>query len=76
MNQKRELGKISKEQRAGGWDKWATDLVNPDFAAFAESCGGLGIRVTQKETLDDAMKKLLSHSGPGLLEIHSDVKLI
>ena len=71
-----ELGKISKEQRAGGWDKWATDLVNPDFAAFAESCGGLGIRVTQKETLDDAMKKLLSHSGPGLLEIHSDVKLI
>lgn len=24
-----ELGKITKEQRAGGWVKWQTDLVNP-----------------------------------------------
>ena len=60
-----ELGKISKEQRAGGWDKWATDLVNPDFASYAESCGALGIKVTQKEELDTAMEKLFNHPGPG-----------
>ena len=71
-----ELGKISKEQRAGGWDKWATDLVNPDFAAYAESCGGLGIKVSQKEDLDAAMTQLMDHSGPALLEIQADVKLI
>lgn len=71
-----ELGKISKEQRAGGWDKWATDLINPDFAAYAESCGGLGIKVDQKEALDQAMTQLMQHTGPGLLEIHADVKLI
>lgn len=71
-----ELGKITKEQRAGGWDKWATDLVNPDFAAYAESCGGLGIQVDKKEQLDQAMKDLFSYSGPGLLEVKTDVKLI
>ena len=71
-----ELGKITKEQRAGGWDKWATDLVNPDFAAFANGCGGLGLSVDKKEDLQAAMKKLLSHKGPGLLEIKTDTKLI
>lgn len=71
-----ELGKITKEQRAGGWDKWATDLVNPDFAAYAKSCGGLGIQVTKKEDLNTAMKTLFEHNGPGLLEVKTDVKLI
>ena len=71
-----ELGKITKEQRAGGWDKWATDLVNPDFAAYAESCGGLGIQVNKQEDLEEAMRQLLDHNGPGLLEVKADVKLI
>ena len=71
-----ELGKISKEQRAGGWDKWATDLVNPDFAKYAESCGALGIKVTRKEELDEAMTRLFNCKGPGLLEVSTDVKLI
>jgi len=71
-----ELGKISKEQRAGGWDKWATDLVNPDFAQYANSCGAMGIKVTQKDQLKDAMQKLFEHQGPGLIEITADVNLI
>ena len=71
-----ELGKISKEQRAGGWDKWATDLVNPDFAAYAESCGGLGIQVLDKGDLDKALLKILAHEGPALIEVKTDVKLI
>jgi thiamine pyrophosphate-dependent acetolactate synthase large subunit-like protein len=71
-----ELGKISKEQRAGGWDKWATDLVNPDFAQYAISCGAMGLKVIQKDQLKDAMQKLFKHQGPGLIEISADVKLI
>lgn len=71
-----ELGKIKKEQRAGGWDKWATDLVNPDFASYAECCGGLGISVTKKSELAAAMTKLMKHDGPGLLEVKTDTKLI
>ena len=44
-----ELGKISKEQRAGEWPVWETDLRNPNFAEYAELCGALGIRVASAE---------------------------
>jgi pyruvate oxidase len=71
-----ELGKISKEQRAGGWDKWATDLVNPNFAEYATGCGALGIKVTKREELETAMTNLFEHNGPGLIEVSTDVKLI
>ena len=71
-----ELGKISKEQRAGELDVWATSLHNPNFAQYAEGCGALGIRVTHQEYLPDAMKKILDHNGPALLEVISDVDLI
>ena len=40
-----ELGKISKEQRSGGFEVFATDLHNPDFSEFAKGCGALGLRV-------------------------------
>lgn len=71
-----ELGKISKEQRAGEFDVWQTSLVNPDFASYAQTCGALGIKVSQKDELDNAMKTLLAYNGPGVLEISADVNLI
>jgi thiamine pyrophosphate-dependent acetolactate synthase large subunit-like protein len=71
-----ELGKISKEQRAGQWDVWQTSLRNPSFANYAESCGALGIRVTNKEELDDALERGLAHDGPSLIEIMTDAELI
>lgn len=71
-----ELGKITKEQPAGGWDKWATDLVNPDFAAYAINCGGFGIKAAKNEELDSAFTQLFAHQGPALMEVEADVKLI
>lgn len=71
-----ELGKISKEQRAGEFDVWQTSLHNPNFSEFANSCGVLGIRVEKKEDLEDAMKKVLAHDGPAMLEVMTDPKLI
>lgn len=71
-----ELGKISKEQRAGEFDVWQTSLKNPNFAAYAESCGALGIRVTDRAELDAAMEKIFAHDGPACLEILTDVSLI
>jgi thiamine pyrophosphate-dependent acetolactate synthase large subunit-like protein/nitrite reductase/ring-hydroxylating ferredoxin subunit len=67
-----ELGKISKEQRTGGWDVWQTDLVNPDFAEFAENCGGLGVSVDSDDDLDDALETALDYDGPALVEIATD----
>lgn len=71
-----ELGKISKEQRAGNWDVWQTSLHNPDFSRFAENCGGLGIRVTERAALEAAFRRGLEHSGPSLVEVMTDPALI
>lgn len=71
-----ELGKISKEQRAGNWEVWQTSLHNPDFSAYAELCGALGIRVTKAEDLDAALEKALKHPGPALVEVMTDAELV
>ncbi|MGI9539385.1 MAG: thiamine pyrophosphate-dependent enzyme [Miltoncostaeaceae bacterium] len=71
-----ELGKITKEQRAGEWDVWETDLHNPDFAAYAELCGAKGIRVTRADELDDAIERALAHRGPSMVEVVADPELI
>ena len=71
-----ELGKISKEQRAGEWPVWQTDLHNPSFAAYAKLCGGKGIHVTKEEQIEAALKDALAHSGPALVEIITDADLI
>ena len=62
-----ELGKISKEQRAGRWEVWQTSLVNPDFAAYAELCGALGLKVDRPEDLDEVLARALAHPGPALV---------
>ena len=71
-----ELGKISKEQRSGEWPVWQTDLTNPNFAEFAQSCGGMGIRVTEKSELESAIKKAIAHNGPALVEVMTDAELV
>jgi thiamine pyrophosphate-dependent acetolactate synthase large subunit-like protein len=71
-----ELGKISKEQRAGEFEVWQTSLVNPDFAAFATSCGAWAKKVSNDEDVDAALVELFSQSGPAVLEVVTDVNLI
>ena len=71
-----QLGKISKEQRAGEWQVWQTSLHNPGFAAYAKLCGGFGRKVTAVDQLDDALREALDHDGPALVEIISDGELI
>ncbi len=71
-----QLGKISKEQRAGEWDVWQTALHNPDFSEYARICGALGIRVTDRAELDEAFSRALAHDGPALVEIMCDAELV
>ncbi len=71
-----ELGKISKEQRAGEWPVWETALHNPSFAAFAKLCGGHGKKVTKPEDLKEAITTALAHDGPSLIEIITDAELV
>lgn len=71
-----ELGKISKEQRAGEFDVWKTSLSNPNFSEYAVSCGAWGKRVEKESDLHAAMQELFEQDGPGVLEIMTDVNLI
>ncbi len=71
-----ELGKISKEQRAGEWPVWETDLHNPSFAAFAKLCGGRGVKVTETQALKTAISEALERPGPALVEIITDAELV
>ncbi len=71
-----ELGKISKEQRAGEFDVWKTSLSNPNFSEFARSCGAWGKRISKQEALKEGMQQLFAQEGPAVLEVLTDVNLI
>ncbi len=71
-----QLGKISKEQKAGNWHVWQTSLHNPSFAAYAEICGAHGIRVRDKDELDSALEQALAHDGPSVVEVVADAELV
>ncbi len=71
-----ELGKITKEQRAGDWEVWQTSLHNPSFAEYAKLAGAKGLRVDEGSQLDDALAEAIDHGGPSLVEIRSDPELI
>jgi thiamine pyrophosphate-dependent acetolactate synthase large subunit-like protein len=70
------LGKITKEQRAGKWPVWQTSLVNPSFALYADLCGGKGYRVERADQLDGVLAEALTYKGPTLVEVITDPELI
>jgi pyruvate oxidase len=71
-----ELGKISKEQKAGEWPVWQTSLHNPNFSSYAKLCGGFGVRVKTADDLEGAIQNALNFNGPAIVEIMSDAELI
>ncbi|NNF10064.1 MAG: Rieske 2Fe-2S domain-containing protein [Acidimicrobiia bacterium] len=65
-----ELGKISREQIGAYRPVWQTSLVNPNFATFADNCGGVGFRVEDPADLEDALTAALAVTGkPSLVEV-------
>ncbi len=71
-----QLGKITKEQRAGEFQVWETGLRNPSFAMFAKQCGGHGAKVTAAAGLDQAIAEALACKGPALVEVMTDAELV
>jgi thiamine pyrophosphate-dependent acetolactate synthase large subunit-like protein len=47
-------------------------LRNPDFAMFAEACGGRGFRVTRPEMLRGVVAEALAASGPVIVDVAVD----
>ena len=64
------LGQILWEQMVLGYPEHGVRFGTPmDFAPFAESCGGLGIRVEKPGDVEPAIRDALAHAGPALVDV-------
>jgi pyruvate dehydrogenase (quinone) len=63
------LGFVSLEMKAAGFLDTGVDLRNPDFAAMACAMGVFARRVEDPGELPDAMREILGHDGPALLDV-------
>jgi pyruvate dehydrogenase (quinone) len=63
------LGFVALEMKAAGFVDTGVDLENPDFAAMARAMGLFARRVEDPGELPSAMKEMLSHNGPALLDV-------
>jgi pyruvate oxidase len=67
-----QLGMIQVEQRMEHYPNYATDLLNPDFAAYAEACGGKGITVQKPGELKGALQRAMSLDVPVIVDVDTD----
>jgi pyruvate dehydrogenase (quinone) len=63
------LGFVALEMKAAGFVDTNVDLQNPDFAAMAKAMGIHARRVEDPGELPGAMKEMLNHNGPALLDV-------
>ena len=54
----------------------ATDLVNPDFAAWAASFGALGLTISRADEAGETVARALAHDGPAVIEVRSSLEAI
>ncbi len=67
-----KLAFITLEQEAKGLPDWGTALTNPDFAAVAEACGGLGLTVREPSALAPALQQAIAARRPTVIDIMVD----
>ncbi|OBC00419.1 pyruvate dehydrogenase [Mycobacterium sp. 852013-50091_SCH5140682] len=63
------LNFVELEMKAAGIVTFGTDLVNPDFAAVAQSMGMFGRRVTEPAALERALADAFAHDGPVVVDV-------
>lgn len=66
------LNFVELEMKAAGFVTYGTGLTNPDFAAVAKALGIYAVRVDKAKDLDRAMKDVLNHKGPALIEVATE----
>ena len=63
------LGFVAMEMQAAGFLETGVNLANPDFAAMAAAAGLFSRRVEDPAELADAVRAVLDHDGPALLDV-------
>ena len=66
------LKNIKKEQEMYGYKAFGIEFINPNFADFAESCGGEGFRVERPEDLDSALELAFSSNKAAIVDVVID----
>jgi pyruvate dehydrogenase (quinone) len=65
------LGFVEMEMKASGFLDTGCDLKNPNFADMAQAMGIKGVRVEKPQDLQSAVREVLAHKGPALLDVVS-----
>ena len=63
------LGFVALEMKASGFVETGVDLQNPDFAAMARAMGIHAVRVEDPGDLPNAIRDMLAHDGPAVLDV-------
>jgi thiamine pyrophosphate-dependent acetolactate synthase large subunit-like protein len=63
---------IQVEQMMEQYTNFATDLLNPDFAAFARVCGGIGMSVNQPVELGPTVNNAMTMDIPVIIDVDTD----
>lgn len=61
---------------AGHLQPGATHLMNPDFVAYAEACGGHGYRVIRPQELEGILRTALADDQPCIVDVPVDPAII
>jgi pyruvate dehydrogenase (quinone)/pyruvate oxidase len=70
INNNASLGQIMWEQLVLGYPEFGIRFGGPpDFAPWAQACGGLGIRVEKAEEVEGAISEALAFAGPALVDV-------
>jgi pyruvate dehydrogenase (quinone) len=63
------LGFVALEMKAAGFIETGVDLQNPDFAAMSRAMGIHAVRVEDPGDLPKAIRDVLAHDGPAVLDV-------
>jgi pyruvate dehydrogenase (quinone) len=63
------LGFVAMEMMVDGFVEAGVSLTNPDFAAMARAIGVHAVRVEDPDDLEAAVRDILAHDGPALLDV-------
>ncbi|MFY2251168.1 pyruvate oxidase [Priestia megaterium] len=67
-----KIGMIKFEQEVMGNAEFGTDLTNPNFARYADICGGVGYRVEKEDELLPAFESAVRQNKPCIIDVIVD----
>ncbi|MDR7073573.1 pyruvate oxidase [Fictibacillus barbaricus] len=67
-----KIAMIKFEQEVMGNAEFGTNLHNPDFARYADICGGMGYKVEHPDDLLPVLKKAISANKPCIIDVIVD----